>query len=268
MNSLRRAFCTLSLVVFLFAPTAAATSFSTDQSDLYYIAAESGWGMQLVQRGSVIFATLFVYGTNNLPTWYTATMDATGTLGVWSGDLYATTGPWFGTVPFAPANVVLTKVGTMTWTNQTVDTGNVTYTVNGLIVSKNVVRQTLVLDDYSGTYLAAVHTGITDCTNPGDDLAPTDFPLLFTITVTQSGSSMTVTMSALGLSQTISGVLSQSGQFGTVLGTYTDSTGDAGNASIAKLVVQENALTGSFTQNSTNDACHVVGYFAGMRSQH
>jgi hypothetical protein len=70
MKSLRCALCVLGLAVSLFAPTALATSFSTDQSDLWYIVAESGWGMQLVQRGNIIFATLFFYGQSST-TWYT-----------------------------------------------------------------------------------------------------------------------------------------------------------------------------------------------------
>ncbi len=37
-----------------------ATSFTTDQSDLWWNPNESEWGMQLVHRGSVIFATMFV----------------------------------------------------------------------------------------------------------------------------------------------------------------------------------------------------------------
>ena len=222
--------------------------------------------MQLVQRGSVIFATLFVYGQDGTPTWYVATMDSTDAL-TWIGDLYATTGPWFGTVPFNPSTVVPTKVGTMTWTAQGFNMGNVSYSVNGVQVSKNVVRESLVLDDYSGTYLAAVHAGVTGCTNPADNLPPTDFPFLFTINVVQSAQAITITLSSAGSSLTIAGTLSQSGQFGIVLGTYTDTTGEMGNVSVTNLVVQEDALTGSFTENSTNQGCLTVGNFAGMRTQ-
>ena len=73
MKMLRRAACVLLAAVSFSALPAYATSFSTDQSDLYYIVAESGWGIQLVQRGSVIFATMFVYGPSGTPTWYVAT---------------------------------------------------------------------------------------------------------------------------------------------------------------------------------------------------
>ena len=267
MKTLRRTVVVLLAAVSLVAFPAQATSFSTDQSDLWYIVAESGWGMQLVQRGNTIFATVFVYGPTNAPTWYVATMTSADGL-TWTGDLYATMGPWFGTAPFNPANVSARKAGTMTWAPQTVETGTLNYVVDGVAVTKNVVRETLVFDDFSGTYLAALHVGVTGCTSAGDNLPPTDFPVLFTITVTQSGQSVTITFSALGMfGLTITGTLSQSGQFGTVLGTYTDSTGEIGNASVTNLVVQENALTGSFSQNSTNRGCQSIGNFAGMRSQ-
>jgi hypothetical protein len=131
MKALRRAACVVLAAVSFLASTAYSTSFSTDQSDLYYIVAESGWGIQLVQRGSVIFGTMFVYGPSNTPTWYVATMQFAGNF-TWTGDLYATTGPYFGTVPFNPANVVATKVGTMTWTPTSVTTGTLTYDVNGV----------------------------------------------------------------------------------------------------------------------------------------
>jgi hypothetical protein len=267
MKVVRRAACVLLAAMSFLALPSYSTSFSTDQSDLYYIAAESGWGVQLVQRGSVIFATMFVYGSSGAATWYVATMNSTDAV-TWTGDLYATTGPYFGTVPFDSANVVATKVGTMTWTPTSVTTGTLSYDVSGVVVVKNVIRQTLVFDDYSGTYLAALHVGVTACTSAGDNLPPTDFPVLLTITVAQSGQSVTITFSALGmLGITFTGTLSQSGQFGTVLGTYTDNTGEIGNFSVTKLVVQENALTGSFTQNSTNRGCQSIGNFAGMRSQ-
>ena len=45
------------------------SSFSTDMSDLWWIPSESGWGMQLVQQGSLIFATLYIYSSNGQPVW-------------------------------------------------------------------------------------------------------------------------------------------------------------------------------------------------------
>jgi len=265
MTTLRRTACVLLAAASFLASPASSTSFSIDQSDLYYIPAESGWGIQLVQRGSVIFGTMFVYGPSNTPTWYVATMQFAGNF-TWTGDLYATTGPYFGTVPFNPANVVATKVGTMTWVAQTVDTGTLSYVVDGVAVTKNIVRQTLVLDDYSGTYLGAIHFTITGCTNAAEN-GSGEIPIT-TISVVQNGQTLGITISALGTTlAAIAGTLGQSGQFGTVLGTYSDDSGDAGAASVSALNVQVNALAASYSLSSTNNGCQNVGYFAGMRSR-
>ena len=269
MRAVARVANVLLAAAFLTASVAQATSFSTDQSDLWYIVSESGWGMQLVQRGNTIFATLFVYGQNGAPTWYVATMVPTGTASQWSGDLYATTGPWFGTVPFNPADVVATKVGTMTWTQQTAATGTLNYVVNGTAVTKNVVRQTLVFDDFSGTYLGAAHFTVTGCSDPSFNRLPSDFPGV-TITVTQNGQTATVAVEFSGQSVnavTVTGQLTQDGQFGTVVGPYTTNVGEVGNATVSAMNVQSTSFAANIETDSTNNGCKVVGYVVGMRGQ-
>jgi hypothetical protein len=261
MKTLRRVACVALAAAACLASAAYPTSLTTDQSDLWWIPAEAGWGMQLVQRGPVIFATLFVYGTSGEPTWYTATLDYTSNL-TWTGDLNATTGPYFGTVPFNPANVVLTKVGTMTWTAPTVDAGTVNYVVNGVAITKDVVRQTLVVDDYHGTYLGAFHITTTRCTDPTKN-GSVDLPTA-TFSVTQSGASLQLSLTAL-TTITISGTLAQSGQFGMATGTYTSSGGVSGNATVSAMNVQLNTLTAAFALASTNFGCQSVGYLAGIR---
>jgi len=108
---------TVSLLVGLaIVRSALATSWSNDQSDLWWNSSEDGWGIQFVQRGSTIFATMFVYDGAGNPTFYVATMDGTKANGVLSftGDLLATHGSPFGRVPYSPANFGFVKVGTMT----------------------------------------------------------------------------------------------------------------------------------------------------------
>jgi hypothetical protein len=66
MNALRRAARGVILAAAcFFVSHAYATAYSTDQSDLWWNPNESGWGMQVVQTGSVIFVTMFVYDQNN-----------------------------------------------------------------------------------------------------------------------------------------------------------------------------------------------------------
>ncbi len=87
---------------------------ATDYTDIWWNPAESGWGVNLAQNGSFIFATFFIYGSDSKPTWYTGqlTQDPSGKF---TGPLFATTGPWFGTVPFNPAQVGINQVGTATF---------------------------------------------------------------------------------------------------------------------------------------------------------
>jgi hypothetical protein len=264
MKAIRRV---LLLVLFaLIAPmqTAVATSFSTDQSDLWQTSGEDGWAIQMVERNSVIFATMYVYAANTTPTWYVATMNPVGTL-VWSGDLYTTTGPWFGTVPFNSANVTVRKVGTMTWSGPFVTSGTLTYDVDGVQVVKNLVRELLRFDDFTGTYIGALHGSAVNCTNPANNIANVEAS--GTLTVTQSGPFLTIDFSTLGVSITMTGALAQDGQFGNVNGTYTSSTGEAGNSLAFEMNVQFNAITMRFQQNSTNDGCQNSGYMGGIRSR-
>lgn len=122
MKAIRVLFVALLFAAMGFVAPAWATSFTTDQSDLWWVPAESGWGIQFVHRGSVIFATMFVYDPTNIPIWYTATLNSVGNL-LWTGELFLTDGPWFGTTPFSPNAAGLHKVGTMTWNATTVATG-------------------------------------------------------------------------------------------------------------------------------------------------
>ena len=264
MNVLRRAVCALLVALSLLAAPSYATSFSVDQSDLYYIPAESGWGIQLVQRGSVIFATMFVYGPTGAPTWYVATLHSADGL-TWTGDLLATTGTYFA-LPFNPSNFAFAKVGTMTWAPDSTATGTLSYDVNGTPVVKHVTRQTLVFDDYNGTFLGGIHFTATGCINPADNTPPSEVPLA-TITVTQSGQSITIAISIVGVAVTITGTLTQDGQFGTVVGTYSATGGEIGNATVSQLNVQTNALSATFSLQSTNIGCLDTGYIAGIRSR-
>ncbi len=264
MLALRRAACVVLAAASFLAPQTQATSFSIDQSDLWYIATESGWGMQLVQRGSVIFATLYVYGPTGEPVWYTATLQYTSSY-TWTGILYATTGPYFATEPFNPMLVGYSPVGTMTWAAQTAETGTLTYSVSGIMVVKNMVRQLLVLDDFSGHYAGGFHKVVTGCANATLD-GTSD--VMGTIDVTQDGTAITIveTFPATGSSCTYSGTLSEAGQMGSAQLSFNciDSTGGIG--SIDQMQVTPYAISGSFSATYTNPAgCQSSGWFGGFR---
>jgi hypothetical protein len=241
-----------------------STVFTADQSDLWYILAESGWGMQLVQRGTIIFATLFVYGPSGTPTWYVATMDYTTNL-TWTGDLYATTGPYFATVPFNPANVIPTKVGTMTWAPQNVANGTLTYVVNGTTVVKNVTRETLVNEDYSGHYAGGLHDVVTGCPNAA---ANGTFDRGAVIDIMQSGTAITIqNVDANGVTCNSAGTLNQAGQMGAIPGApFVCTDGSTGVISFDELQVNRSSVSGTFSVTySVPLGCQASGWLGGYR---
>ena len=118
-----------------------ALSQATNYQNLWWVAdgAESGWGLTLTHQGDAIFAVWFTYDTDGAPLWLSATAAKSGP-GVYSGTLYRSTGPAFGTVPFNPANVTRTPVGTMTLTFADGNAGLFTYSVNGVAQTKAITR--------------------------------------------------------------------------------------------------------------------------------
>ena len=90
-----------------------------------------GWGINLTQEGNVIFGTWFTYDFDGTPLWLSVTASNTAP-GVYTGTLYRTTGPAFNAVPFDPAAVVRTPVGTATFTFSDGANAVFAYTVNGI----------------------------------------------------------------------------------------------------------------------------------------
>lgn len=141
----------------LHAALAPATNVTTDVTDVWWPSSEVGWGIQLVQNADVVFATLYVYGTENQPLFFVALLEnPPSTTGVWTGPLYVSHGAWFGTA-WQPALAGEVPVGTMTFALTGVGTGTLDYTVGADAVHKTIERQALKLENNDGSYRFA-HT--------------------------------------------------------------------------------------------------------------
>ena len=106
-------------------------ALATNFQDLWWkfpATSESGWGINLNHEGDTIFATWFTYGHDGDPLWLVVTAPKTAP-GVFSGDLFRTTGPPFSAMPFNPALVIPTKVGVATFTFADGNNATFAYTV-------------------------------------------------------------------------------------------------------------------------------------------
>jgi len=101
---------------------------------------ESGWGINFEHEGDIIFATWFTYDSTGKAWWLTMTANKTAT-GTYTGTLYQTRGPAFNAVPFSPAAVVATPVGSGTLSFSDDSNGSFAYTVNGTSQTKAITRQ-------------------------------------------------------------------------------------------------------------------------------
>ena len=265
-----------ALCLMLVSLAARGTVASIDNSDLWGNPNESGWGLQLVQRADVIFATLFVYDTGHAPIWYSATLQPSGpnpdftVPATWTGDLIQANGPWFGTVPFNPASVQRTTVGTMTFNPLSDHDGTLTYSVNGVVVNKTITRTTLKNDDYNGDYSGVIFYASTGCPNP-KDLGVHWNSIEFEIS--QDVGTMTMLSQEAGGAPvcTSSGNYTQYGQFGSSR-QVTSSCTDGSRAGDVTLFYEMNAtFTGAmmnFTMPSSNPdskGCTLNGSIYGIR---
>ncbi len=118
-------------------------STATNYQDLWWkkpATSESGWGINLNHEGDTIFATWFTYDLTGAPLWLVVTATKTAT-GVYSGDLFQTSGPPFNSVPFDSTKVVATKVGTVTFTVIDGNTITFDYTVQLAGMAASVTQQ-------------------------------------------------------------------------------------------------------------------------------
>lgn len=142
---------------------------AADYTDLWWVPAESGWGVNVVQSENFLFLTFFIYGADNKPTWYTAqlTQDATG---AYSGGLYVTAGTYYA-LPWNTGDAIpAQQVGSASFRPSAANAhqATLTYVVNGVgTVTKAVERQTLTAINLGGAYTGGLAGAQTGCSAAG-----------------------------------------------------------------------------------------------------
>ena len=245
-------------------PVYPKTAFSTDVSDIWWNPSESGWGMQMVQESNFVFATLFIYGADSKPTWATAEMTAVAG-NVFSGPLYVTSGPWFGG-PFDPNAVGVRQAGTMTFTAQAVGIGVVSYSIDGVQVTKQIQRETLVFEDYTGNYVVGIKFQASGCFNPSNDgVVATGMA----VDISQTGANMSsIFYFPNGNACTYSGNYGQSGHMGALTGNFSCTSGEVGQMIIFEMTNRIGMISGRMAGSGTNTGCQYTGYFSGIDPNH
>ncbi len=235
---------------------------TTDVTDIWWTPAESGWGMQLNSTGTFAFATVFVYGTDGKPTWMIGELTRTGVApATFAGPLYLTTGPYYGGAWDANA-FAYKESGTMTFVPTSVTTGLVTYTVDGVVVNKSVLREALTQDDYSGSYTATdtrTSTGCLDAANNGTRTTAA------TIQFTQNGPSMSAVWTLPNSNVcTHTGTFAQQGRMGTLSADYSCTSGETGTATYSEMTASIGIFRARLQTHSATLGCTTTGRVSGV----
>lgn len=254
---------------------AAATTHSTDYTDLWYWPAESGWGVNVIQQGDIVFATFFVYANDGSARWYSVSegrsVASNPGQNMFTGALYETRGTFYGS-PWGGVSAQA-QVGTATFTFNSPTTGTLQYSVNGVNVTKSIVRQTWRGNTLTGNYLGGFTANSTNCRAP-----ITNGP------VTASGALIVGHSNFFnptfriefqnGAGQpsicTFTGQYAQEGKLGRVsAGTWScqitgSSNPPAGTFTLTQIEANTNGITARF--NAVDQNCTYDGYFGGLRN--
>lgn len=252
----------LLLLALLAMPLSAA---AVDYTDIWFNPAESGWGVNMVQSDQVMFVTFFIYGPDNKPIWYVATVSADAN-GNYNGALFVTTSGTYFAQPWNPSQFAGSAVGSVSFVPTSSYTGNLTYSItNGPTVTKSIQRQTLTAIPLAAAYAGAQAGSYTNCNNK---LPPyTDF---FNVNVTQiSGGNLTFSfVYGSGLSCTMSGMYSQFGQQTTISSAqYQCSDGLKTTATISEIKATAQGIEGHFVSPDVGGGCGEDATFSGVLLQ-
>jgi hypothetical protein len=244
-------------------PLHARAASGYDLSDMWWNPGESGWGVDFVQQRDVIVATVYVQGPDGRPVWYNGALAFQGLQPqthqiTYSGDIYESDGAWFGATPYMRTGV--RKVGTMTVVAPTRTTATVTYSVDGVEVTKSIQRYTFRHEQFGTQYAGTQQVVLSKCDNPADDGTRVQH---VSYSVAFDALRMTIVSSDGAKTCTYAGPYSQQGHLGRLDSAYSCSTGEAGALAFDEISVQRFGIVGQLF-GANNRGCRIEGSFAAV----
>jgi len=245
-------------------------ALAADYSDLWVTAGEDAWGVNFVQWGSVIYATFYIYGSDNKPVWYTAVLNWNGS-NKYAGTLYTYQGTYFG-APWKPGDIVEQVAGTATFQPSASNNyqGSLIYTVNGASTVTTVTKAIQRLVNAAGIPLDGRYYGgqsfvQSNCTSSGNNGSFFD---QYTLQVTQSaGNNVSLTFAyTSALTCTLAGTLSQNGSlFSIATASYLCSDQTDTSAAVSDLKLTAQGIEGQFSAASAHGGCREDSRFSAVR---
>jgi hypothetical protein len=149
----------------------------------------------------------------------------------------------------------------MTFVLNSTVTGQLTYSVDDVVVARAVERQPLTLDDYNGTFNAYVTMTYTGCVNPAQN---GDRTKAVNMTIAQNGTSMSQIWATGPTTCVHNGTYVQYGRSGSFNSTGSCSDGSTTAMSVYRMSNQPYAFMARYRADSSSTGCHEDGEIVGV----
>ena len=254
-----------TVLITVFLSALALPSHAASYQDVWYTPGEEGWGMNITQQGDILFATWFVQGQDQTPTWLTAAANKTSA-NTFSGTVNITRGSWFGGA-WNPAAVATTSTGTATFTFNDKKSLRLVYSSAGTTVTKTLTRLTYAAQNLSGDFYGAELGTPINCTNNGKYFAFSLFSVAANFTGGNGGPIKITQETAGATGSTICTLSGNFVQYGTIIeasGNYTCTTGTSGTWRATDGQFNDEAFSMKVVANS--GTCQIDATYSGSRN--
>lgn len=258
----------LALPFCLQAVSAAAASYQ----DLWWNAAESGWGINIVHQGDTLVGTWYIYDTDGKPMWLLGVLTQSGTAS-YSGTVHRYAGPGYNLAAFDPQSVAETGVGSAQFNVLGNARAAVTYVVNGETIVKNVVRQTYAAPPLNDVFIMAARRVRSGCADPSQngtyyvynrafDFYLADGTLSVGYGSVDASNNFVMSCSAIG-------PVALTGSFAGFSAPFACTSGAAGTLTITDLQTTDAGLLGAVTwqYDAASGGCRYTDAVSGSRRQ-
>jgi hypothetical protein len=211
-------------------------------TDLWWVPAESGWGVNVVQQEETAVVTLHVYDADRRPMWLTGIASVYGQVNgqpQFRGTLYRTRGD-FHAGPFDPRGTTAEPAGPFWLSPLGPHVAELEYHVDGATVRKTIERHTFGLAQTAAWYAASFR--LRQSTGAGTPVGTVEYDA--DVLLHFEGTQATVKVDRPGETCLYRGPLAQSGRFVDVRGTFECAGQPGGTFEITSLELTEHGVTG------------------------
>jgi hypothetical protein len=252
-----------SLLSLLLSTAAVASTVTVDYTDIWWVPDESGWGANVIQQGDTMFVTLFVYDAGRNPLWFVAPQVTYQGGGVFTGQLFETSGTFYFQRPFVTGSVTTTAVGQLTFNASTATSAQLTYTIGGFAVTKDITRQTWRTDNLAGNYVGARQGTWSGCGPPLDGAVSSAANIGVS---EQPSGQVQIRDVGKGYTCNYAGTHTQTGHFSEIVGTGVCDDNVSRFLDATEVQVSPIMFSMRYRMEQAGTSCVFVGYLGGVRT--